>query len=841
MNLKAIWILVFLLQFSGVALSQHSIQSLSGQWRFSENGTDAYFPAQVPGNIFTDLERNNLIPDPFYGTNEALVKWVSLKNWKYSLNFAPDQKLLTNKQIFLCFESLDTRADIIFNGDCIAQSNNMFLPLKLDVTNLIRKDTNTVEIIFYSPVILSDSLWENYPVRLPDHPRVMLRKAAYHFGWDWGPQLTGCGVRKPVYLEGILTAVIDNIHLVTRSVRNDTASIDCHISIYATHPVKINLELNLNETSSSPVKFNFETEKGLHTFTVNFQIPDAKLWWPNGWGGQHLYRIQCQISDTLGNVLDKQTETFGIREILLVQNSDTSGSSFYFQVNGKPIFIKGANYIPADFFAERTTFEKYEMLISGAAQSNMNMLRVWGGGVYEDDVFYDLCDQYGILVWQDFMFACAMYPFDSTFVESVQSEVKEHIIRLRNHPSIALWCGNNESDEGWHNWGWQKSFGLNRNDSAAIYQGYLHVFDNIIPSLVAEYDGTRPYHPSSPSTGWGRTEAYESGDVHYWGVWWGMRPFETYKSHTGRFVSEYGFQALPNQPTLLQTGVSADSGIHDAVLKSHQKHPSGFETISHYMHMYAHVPEKLTDYIYLSQYIQVLGLTTAIESHRRSMPFCMGTLYWQLNDCWPVVSWSGIDYYGRYKALQFHIRKLFEPFILSIVESDHNLEFWAISEKNQRETSILNIQCFSFTGQQLWSLQYPFQLNGVESMKVADIKTSEFLKHPEESYIKAVISQNNIILTEKLFFPAHFKDQKLPECDITLQCKQKDDSVYLTLTAPCLCRFVELSYNNETDLFEDNYFDLQPGHPKQIRMLNISPSDYNYNNIHIRSLQQIGK
>lgn len=836
MRKPVLWFTFLLLQLYQGANSQRVFQSLNDHWKFSECFSTDLHPAKVPGNIFTDLLFNNLISDPFYGTVEHDVQWVSQKDWKYSLSFIPDEEMLGKEQIILCFDGLDTRADVYLNGKCVARSSNMFIPLRINVSDQILRETNTIEVIFYSPVNFTDSLWKNYPVRLPDHQRVMLRKAGYHFGWDWGPALPGCGIRKPVYLEGFNTAIIDHIQLTSRPAINDTAIVDFNITIYTLHSGSIRLGIDIPGSPISHEVHELLTEEGKHTFSYVFKIPGAKLWWPNGWGEQNLYTAQCRIYNENDHLLDQKNQQFGIREIKLIQEPDQYGRSFYFTVNDQPVFIKGANYIPADFFAERTSEETYEFLIKNAAEDHLNMLRVWGGGIYENDVFYELCDQYGILVWQDFMFACAMYPFDSLFLESVKLEAQAQIVRLRNHPCIALWCGNNESDEGWHNWGWQKAFGLNSEDSLKIYNGYQLLFEDLLPRLVNELDSTRPYHPSSPATGWGRPEAYVQEDVHYWGVWWGMRPFETYISHTGRFVSEYGFQALPGIATLRQIGVSEKNGLTDQILKSHQKHPRGFETIDHYMGLYASVPEKLTDYIYISHYIQTFGISTAIEAHRRSMPYCMGTLYWQYNDCWPVVSWSGIDYYGRKKALQYHIRKLYQPVIVSIVESNGKLHFWGISDNIQPEKPLLKISCMDFSGKKLWSKKIHFKLEPGNSIKIAEIDTKKYTNQSSKIFITASIYDKNILLAEKIYYPAYPKDQILPDCRVSIQCSDIENEFCLKVSAPYLCRFVELSYENNTDMFEDNYFELLPGRPHEVKIL-YQPENFDCSRIQIRKLR----
>ncbi len=359
------------------------------------------------------------------------------------------------------------------------------------------------------------------------------------------------------------------------------------------------------------------------------------------------------------------------RKIRLVREPDEVGETFYFTVDGQPVFMKGANWIPADNFIPRAVkLKKYEALIKAAKEANINMLRVWGGGIYEEDIFYQLCDQYGILVWQDFMFAGALYPADSEFLKNVEEEVRYQVKRLRKYDCIALWCGNNEIEEAWFNWGWQKQFGYSPADSAKLWGDYKKIFHELIPGILKELDPERTYWPSSPSLGWGRKDAYEKGDVHYWGVWWGKEPVERYSEKVGRFNSEYGMQGMPSMRTIRQFAVTSDLDTTSQVMKTHQKHPFGYENISRYILNKFRQPKTFEDLVYVSQLMQADALRTAISAHRKNAPVTMGTLFWQWNDCWPVVSWSAIDHYGRKKAAWYEVKRMFaDPVILPFADT----------------------------------------------------------------------------------------------------------------------------------------------------------------------------
>jgi len=836
--IKSVFVSILLLtQFCFSAGAQRVRQSLNDSWKFAEQGSNEFLPAVVPGNIYYDLLSNDIIKHPLMGTNEKELEWVSKKDWIYTSTFVPSSSISEKAHIFLCLDGIDTKADIYLNNELIFNSENMFVPIRVDIKPKLKQEQNVLRIHFHSPLNYTDSLWENYPIKLPDHPRVMMRKAAYQFGWDWGPQLPGCGIIKDVYLEGCDVTTIENLHFKANEVCSNNANITYILTINSSEQTDIKLFLSVPNDTLPLVITKVTVKPGLSTFEFDLNIKNPKLWWPNGMGEHNLYFTECRIFDDHGNIIDKKRESWGIRTVELITEPEGIGETFYFRINGKPVFIKGSNYIPMDFFTEQTTPEQKENLIKQAAESNINMLRIWGGGIYEDDFFYELCDLHGIMVWQDFMFANGMYPWDSLFVESVTNEVVSNVIRLRNHPSIAIWCGNNEISEGWHNWGWQKQFKINPEDSATIWTGYKEIFEGLIPQITDLHDGSRPYWPSSPQTGWGRDEAYQKGDVHYWGVWWGMKPFELYQEKTGRFVSEYGFQALPQMKTLVDAGVNPENRLQDEVLRSHQKHPTGFETINEYMNLYGHVPETLEDYILMSQYIQYLGLKIAIEAHRRAMPYCMGTMYWQLNDCWPVVSWAGIDYYGRKKAIQFHLKDLYANVMLSMAEQNGKLQIWGLTETKLNKKTKLHVKIGGFEGNILNKVSKNVDFQAGKGSILLELDISDLVKNQNSTYIKAELTNKKDVIASSIYYPASLKDQKLDDCEIHTTHSLESNKVILSLSSPCLCRFVEVSYDGNTDVFDKNYFDIIPGEITKIT-LDISEIDrFDLEKITLRKLR----
>ncbi len=543
---------------------------LDKNWHFKEITKKNWYKATVPGTVHTDLLANKLIPDPFYRNNETKLQWISHTNWQYQTVFNLPSTIFAQENIQLVFEGLDTYANVYLNDTLIFVANNMFRTWRQNVKPYLKQKNNLLYIVFTNAHTVADSFAKKSTVIHPcENNRNYVRKAQYHFGWDFAPKLTTCGIWRNVYLETI--------------------------------------ESNVKHKEALPKK-------------------------------------------VMGN-------NFGT--IRLVQEKDSIGQSFYFTINNIPTFIKGANWVPADVFLPRVTKTKYRTLLIAAKQAGINMLRVWGGGVYEDDAFYTLCDSLKIMIWQDFMFAGAMYPANDDFLENIKQEAIDNITRLSKHPCIAVWCGNNEVDEAWHNWGWQKQFTITKNDSIELWQNYKKIFHELLPKLVKQYDSTRSYITSSPTNGWGRTSSLTHGDCHYWGVWWGLQPIEKYKEKVPRFMSEYGMQALPNFSSIQQFTKAADWDTSSVTMRLHQKHPTGYQNLAVYLQQNKLKPTTFKDYIMATQQLQSKALETAITAHLKAQPYCMGSMLWQFNDCYPGVTWSIVDYFGKRKKGYFTVKRLY--------------------------------------------------------------------------------------------------------------------------------------------------------------------------------------
>ena len=633
-----------------ISFAQHR-KDIHTDWKFKMENSHEVFQANVPGTVHQDLMRVGVIEDIYVENNEKKYQWIEEKNWEYSTTFFIDSTEYRYAVHHLVFEGLDTYAKVYLNDSLILSADNMFRRWEIDVHDIAKYGENELEVKFQSPIERNKTAFTNSSYRLPagcEEVDVKVspytRKAAYHFGWDWGPRVVTAGIWKDVYLDMGWGAAISDINVVTEKISNDSAWIryDVELALSDLASVQtLGLELKgMNKVLDLAMNENM--------VSIRKVVPKAKLWWPNGHGEPYLY-TDTMVLKVAHNKINQKVFRYGIRKIELVTEPDSIGTSFYFKVNGTPIFVKGANYIPQDMLLPRVTDEQYDILLNKAKEANMNMLRVWGGGIYEKDIFYELCDEKGLMVWQDFMFAGSMYPSDTTFRNSVRQEVRDNIKRIRKHPSLAIWCGNNEMEVAWNNWGWQKQYGYSREDSTEIWQTYLKIFEELIPNELNSLDPYRPYTSTSPISNWGTAENFNHSTMHYWGVWHGREPFENFATNVGRFMVEYGFQSFPEMATLKKVVNDSSLSLNSVTMKNRQKSYIGNGLIEKHVKQYYHEPKSFEEFVMLSQKTQALGMKMAITEHRKAMQHCMGTMFWQLNDCWPGPSWSVIDYYGNNK------------------------------------------------------------------------------------------------------------------------------------------------------------------------------------------------
>lgn len=787
--------------YSSIIFAQLTERDLSQeQWLFSdETDKNLYGKASIPGTIHTDLYHNKKIEDPFYGDNEKKLQWIETKNWIYTTQFQVSPTALEHHNINLVFEGLDTYADVFLNGQKLLYANNMFRTWTINVKPYL-KPHNDLKIIFYSASKKGQDLAKTLPYKLPENERVFVRKAQYHFGWDWGPRFVTSGIWKPIKLQMWNNAKINNVKFAQK-LSQQQAILDFTTEIEAEHTGDYTLIINEKQQ-------NIHLKKGINKIKSKYYIQNPKLWYPIGFGEAHLYPFHLVLMKN-SKLLNEKKLNIGLRSIELIQEKDAMGKSFYFKVNNIPIYAKGFNVIPPHFFIPSASKDIYKQWINEVRFSNANMLRVWGGGIYADDDFYHEADKNGILIWQDFMFACAMYPGDKEFLKNVKEEVAQQVIRLQNHPSLALWCGNNENDEGWHNWGWQKQLNYTKQDSIKVWNDYVKTFRELIPKTIDSVSVQKPiYWQSSPSNGWGRDIAYKEGDVHYWGVWWGKEPFEKYREKTGRFVSEYGFQGTPPLSTFKTFTKHLD--LNNINVKNHQKHPTGYENINHLMDLYYGIPNNFEHYIYISQLLQAQGLKTAVEAHRQKKPYNMGTLYWQFNDVWPVTSWSSIDFYGNRKAVHYEARRVFEPLFISVEETNNSYKIWLNNDLAYPSKGLINLNLIAFNGKNLYKKTINYNISATDNKVIDEIPKQAFSSfNLSQSVLQLQLNDEN---PATLFYFKKPKDLHLSK--VGIKVKQIGENK-LIISTNHLAKNIYLQ-TSDANNFSDNFFDLLPNETKTI-------------------------
>ncbi|MGA2823866.1 MAG: glycoside hydrolase family 2 protein [Bacteroidales bacterium] len=810
---------------------------LGGKWKFRRAGTNQWMNAKVPGCVHTDLMKNNLIPDPFLRDNEKSIQWISDIGWEYEKTFLISDTIFRFPHIELVCKGLDTYANVYLNDSLIIVADNMFRDWYANIQRLLRIGVNHLRIQFPSVTDENKARYNRLKHKLPGDEKVVCRKAAYQFGWDWGPTLITSGIWRPIYIRCWNQMNLLDVQYIQKDLTDSLANMTAVFTLLSSVSDTTFIQLSVNDKMLATKKV--PVQSGVNVARIDFQIRNPKRWWPSGLGDPYLYPIHQKIYFT-GKLASEGTQKVGLRTIKMHEDQDSTGNSFHFLVNGIPVFMKGANYIPQDNFPSRVTDSSYKALIASVKAANMNMLRVWGGGIYENDIFYDLCDENGILVWQDFMFACALYPDNKDFIRNVQSEAIQNVVRLRNHPCIALWCGNNEIDEGWKNWEWQKQYGYTPQDSAEVWNNYKGIFGGTLLNVISKYDSLRPYILSSPRIGWGRSESTKQGDMHYWGVWWGKEPFSAYKEKIGRFMSEYGFQGFPPMESIRKFTLPGDQQLGSQVMKAHQKHPVGYETIDEYLLRDYKRPKDFISYVYVSQVLQAEGIKTAIEAHRRAKPYCMGTLYWQLNDCWPVVSWSSRDYYGNDKALQYFVKNEYNTLLVSPVVTNGILHVYIISDSLQDCHLNLRLSLSDFKGHIFLDTTGTTNILQNSSFSYFESPVDKLVqgKDMKQLVFSAQLTSEKKILSQNNFYFNPVKDLLLERPLIAKSVQKTLEGYLIMLSSNQLAKNVYLT-SGQKGSFSDNFFDLLPGETRSVTFSTKDKSSGFEDNLKIMTLADI--
>ncbi len=804
-------------------------KELNEGWKFKQARLTNWYPVTVPGVVHTDLLANKIIEDPFFRLNERGLQWIDKEDWIYETAFRLSPEIMQRQHIEIIFEGLDTYADVYLNDTLIVSANNMFRQWKADIKPYLKQAENTLRVYFHSPIKIDMPKWEALPYQyeagndqsengglLDRKLSIFARKAGYHYGWDWGPRLVTSGIWRPVVVEAWNDATINNVYIRQKEVNKNRAEITGEIEVIADRAID-NARIALTDAASGKElgSKTVSLQQGLNKIAIDCILKNPKLWWSNGLGEPYLYDFRTDLF--IGNeTADSQTERTGIRSLKVINQPDKDGKTFYIELNGRPVFAKGANYIPQDNFLPRVTDALYEKTILDAVNANMNMLRVWGGGIYENDIFYELCDKYGILVWQDFMFACSIYPAEGELLENIRQEAIDNVRRLRNHPSIALWCGNNECQDAWFNWGWQKRYAKqNPEYEQRIWKQFTDQYFVTLPEVVKEYAPGVFYTPSSPFARYDGGSDDHNGDRHYWEVWHGKAPIAMYNKERSRFFSEYGFQSFPEFETVLRYAPhEEDWNIYSEVMMSHQRggaHANGL--IESYLLSEYRQPEDFQAFLYMNHLLQGDAIKTAIEAHRRDMPYCMGTLFWQHNDCWPVASWSSRDYYGRWKAQHYFARKAFEDILVSPIAGEGVLNVYAVSDRMTGCTAMLDVKVIKLTGEIVNEYRQPVKVAGNSSRNIFSVPLDKALKGTakEEVFVRVVLTEKGKPAYTNNYFLVKQKEVNYPETVITRNIRPVENGYEVTLGSSNFARAVFLATGDAEATFSDNYMDILPG------------------------------
>lgn len=792
--------------------------TLNGEWSLKRYDEDNGIKATVPGCIHTDLFAAGEIEEPFYRDNEKDIMWIGETDWEYYRDFYVSGELLEYERILLRCKGLDTLTTISVNGEILGKTDNMYRTWEFDLKPLLKEGENTILVYFKAPLpYLRAKEEERYiPAWSVGEERLngggWIRKQPSNFGWDWGPQMVTSGIWRDIEILAFDTGRISNIEILQDHSQDNLVKLDINteVEIQLEEDMKVKITVEFDGEGVAEAEGNINSS----SFNTELNIREPKLWWPNGLGEQPLYTIYVILSDIDGTELDRQIKKIGLRTLELVLEDDEWGQSFKFAANGLPFFAKGANWIPADTFVSRLDRDDYHRLLTDSAEANMNMIRVWGGGIYEDDSFYEICDELGICVWQDFMFACGAYPsFDKDFMENVRIEAEQNVKRIRHHACMVLWCGNNEIEQGIaaDEWDIEKI--------KMSWDDYKKLFDQLLPGIVKALSPQTAYWPGSPHSPKGdRNDFYNPrwGDVHVWDVWHGKKPFEWYRNCEHRFNSEFGFQSFPEPKTVYSYTEPEDRNITSYIMEHHQRSGIGNTTIIQYMLDWFRLPDSFENILWVSQVLQGLGVKYAVEHWRRGMPRGMGTLYWQLNDCWPVASWSSIDYYGRWKALHYMTKKFYDLLLISGIEDN---------EQGTVELHVTSDLLESIKGEIYWKLtdvqgniiadsQQEITIPGQKNSKIAILDLNKNIEKygNKDLMLWLELKVNGEIVSDNFVSFTKPKYMELVQPKISYSIKEITQGKYkfvLKAEKPALWTWLELEGIEAK--YSDNFFHLYPG------------------------------
>jgi beta-mannosidase len=811
--------------------AQNAVMALDHGWQFrqvesAQSPEAGWLPAKVPGDIHLDLLANKKIPDPFYRDNEAKLQWIENESWEYRLNFDATPALIAHSNIDLVFDGLDATATVYLNGAQMLAPDNMFRTWRIPAKAHLHAGSNQLRVVFPSPIEAAKEAAARDPFRLNSktEDKTYVRKAAYEYGWDWGPRFVTSGIWRPVRLEAWNKVRIADFAIRQPDVSSEVAHLDAQVEVDAATAGVARVTVSYHQSGApTGIQVPFVTtaatlHAGRNVIDLPIEIRKPSLWYPAGYGGQPLYEFTAQVG-VGGQWAETRTVKSGLRSIVLDRHLDQWGRSFQLVVNGIPVFAKGADVIPFDSFPNRVTTADYRRILESARDANMNMIRHWGGGYYETDEFYQICDELGIMVWQDFQFGNDWQPGTYAFKLNIEAEADDQVRRLRNHPSIVVWCGNNETELAFS---WAPRPTLPADIRLFMWQDYLTEFSGILPRVVARLDSETPYWPSSPSADYENiTPTFHTGDDHIWDVWHGRVPFSTYETHHSRFVTEYGFQSFPEMRTIEAFTQPEDrTGIFTPVMLAHQKNHEGNSIIHDYLLRDYPEPKDFPSFLYVSQVLQAEGIKIGAEHFRRSRPETMGSIFWQLNDCWPVASWSSIDYYGRWKALQYYARRFYAPTLVSPHIENGSLKVYIVSDKTEARAANLRVRLMDFEGKVL--------LEDTHAVDVSPLSSKVYLDWPLKKitdagaadtsrvFVVSDLSSDGAEVSRNLIYLAPTKQVHLKPATLRVETTGTNGKYKIRLTSPVLARDVYLSFGDLDAKLSDNYVDILPGESIEI-------------------------
>lgn len=846
-------------------------RNLHDGWQFRQGSSELWHPAEVPGSVHLDLMRERIIEDPFFRLNERGVQWIDKEDWMYETRFVPTSAELADDAQVIVFYGLDTYADVYLNHQRIAETDNMHRTWRCNVKGILKEGENLLEVYFHSPVKRNVPKFDALPYRHntgPDHSQMgglfdktispFARTAGYEYGWDWGPRLVTFGIWRPVVLETWSRAKIADVWYIQKDVNRQRATLQTQVEVEASTPISGAL-VTITADGRKVASKKTDLKQGTNTVVLDYAISKPRLWWTNGLGKPELTRFEAKVESAASDggqqlaLLDKSEEKIGLRSLKLHNDKDEWGHNLYFELNGEPLYVKGSNMVPNDNFLTRCTDSVYHRVVKDAADVNMNIIRVWGGGVYEDDAFYRYCDEMGILVWQDFMFACQTYEVDSAFLATIRQEAIDNVKRLRNHACIAVYAGNNEEQDVWFGWGGKKRYFEELGCADRVWAMQRSIFYETLPEVVKQYGGGTSYRPSCP---WAFDDTPSdglNGDDHYWGVWHGGDPIEAYFDHHVRFQSEYGFQSFPEYESVLRYNPDPrDHNIYSEVMMAHQNAGTyANHRIEEYMGRDYRVPSEFKTFLYVGQVLQADAVKMGMEAFRRDRPFCMGGIVWQLNDCWPVASWSSRDYYGRWKALHYVTKKAYDDILVSPRVKDEDakahenkqvaalpgqedtgvkksadvelskkvLELKLVNDRRSAANGTLRLQTMTIDGRVVYDEKKSVKLPkncaiDVKTWRVSDILGGE----RPENVIFYMAYETGGKTYYNIAYPVRQKEMNYRHANITTSVAQSGDGYDVTLKTDIFARAVFLKIKGIDNFVSDNYFDMLPGTERTVHV-----------------------